>query len=256
MIRNIFLLLALSLFMNSGYASCECRARIVTGLAKVIITSVEAPDVDGGMDKDPNKCICKGTGIVVHGDGHTTKCVYHGKGDIGEAPKVEVTPFIQSDTGQCWCDDCDCNDCGCLTGDCPCDDGKAAKETKDETMVATTVKKKYDYILYHLGADWCGPCKAMLRNVWPRVKDDKSYNDDMKKFLEENKIRLIILDETHDKDKPYFKYYKKYINGRYPTVLAVSVNDYNTPLFIRNKSADKKSMMRVLKEFVDGQQGG
>jgi acyl-CoA synthetase (AMP-forming)/AMP-acid ligase II len=29
-------------------------------------------------DPDPAKCICKGTGIIVHGDGHKTPCQYHG----------------------------------------------------------------------------------------------------------------------------------------------------------------------------------
>ena len=28
---------------------------------------------------DPAKCVCKGTGIIVQGDGHTTPCPYHAK---------------------------------------------------------------------------------------------------------------------------------------------------------------------------------
>lgn len=36
-----------------------------------------------GPDEDPNKCACRGTGVIRHGDGHTTKCPYHGKGDAG-----------------------------------------------------------------------------------------------------------------------------------------------------------------------------
>lgn len=28
---------------------------------------------------DQAKCICKGTGVIVHGDGHKTACEYHGK---------------------------------------------------------------------------------------------------------------------------------------------------------------------------------
>ena len=30
-----------------------------------------------GPDPDASKCICKGTGIITHGDGHTTDCPYH-----------------------------------------------------------------------------------------------------------------------------------------------------------------------------------
>ncbi len=30
-----------------------------------------------GPDPDINKCACKGTGRIVHGDGHVTKCPFH-----------------------------------------------------------------------------------------------------------------------------------------------------------------------------------
>lgn len=36
------------------------------------------PDIVG-PDEDPKKCICKGTGVIKHGDGHTTPCPYHSK---------------------------------------------------------------------------------------------------------------------------------------------------------------------------------
>lgn len=35
------------------------------------------PDIVG-PDEDPAKCICKGTGVIQQGDGHTTPCPYHG----------------------------------------------------------------------------------------------------------------------------------------------------------------------------------
>jgi hypothetical protein len=35
------------------------------------------PVVD--VDPDPAKCICKGTGIIVQGDGHKTVCPFHAK---------------------------------------------------------------------------------------------------------------------------------------------------------------------------------
>jgi len=35
------------------------------------------PDIVG-PDEDPNKCICKGTGVIKQGDGHTTPCPFHG----------------------------------------------------------------------------------------------------------------------------------------------------------------------------------
>lgn len=35
------------------------------------------PDVIG-VNEDPKKCICKGSGVIIQGDGHTTVCPYHG----------------------------------------------------------------------------------------------------------------------------------------------------------------------------------
>jgi hypothetical protein len=30
-----------------------------------------------GPDPDPEKCACRGTGKIVHGDGHVTSCPFH-----------------------------------------------------------------------------------------------------------------------------------------------------------------------------------
>jgi hypothetical protein len=30
-------------------------------------------------DPDPDKCACKGSGKITHGDGHSTPCPYHAK---------------------------------------------------------------------------------------------------------------------------------------------------------------------------------
>lgn len=37
------------------------------------------PKPDDGTNPDASKCICKGSGIIVQGDGHKTQCPYHGK---------------------------------------------------------------------------------------------------------------------------------------------------------------------------------
>lgn len=42
-----------------------------------ILNITPTPDIVG-PDEDPDKCICKGTGVITHGDGHKTKCPYHG----------------------------------------------------------------------------------------------------------------------------------------------------------------------------------
>lgn len=46
---------------------------------KEIFNKSPEPLPDDGTNPDPAKCICKGTGIIVHGDGHKTGCPYHSK---------------------------------------------------------------------------------------------------------------------------------------------------------------------------------
>lgn len=40
------------------------------------------PDEILGPNPDASKCVCKGSGIIIHGDKHTTPCPYHHKGGI------------------------------------------------------------------------------------------------------------------------------------------------------------------------------
>lgn len=40
---------------------------------------LEIIEIDDGTNPDASKCICKGTGVITQGDGHTTSCKYHGK---------------------------------------------------------------------------------------------------------------------------------------------------------------------------------
>jgi hypothetical protein len=49
---------------------------------KEIFNKTPKPDVIIKPDPDPAKCICKGTGIIVQGDGHKTTCEYHGKKEV------------------------------------------------------------------------------------------------------------------------------------------------------------------------------
>tara|TARA_Y100000004_G_scaffold120408_1_gene135350 strand:+ start:1102 stop:1488 length:387 start_codon:yes stop_codon:yes gene_type:complete len=44
-----------------------------------VLKTNPTPDVVG-PDPDPNKCICGGSGWIKQGDGHKTKCPYHGQG--------------------------------------------------------------------------------------------------------------------------------------------------------------------------------
>mgnify|MGYP007061955789 CR=1 FL=1 len=57
------------------------------------VYNIEPIVVPIGPNEDPSKCPCRGTGVVVHGDGHTTPCPFHSK----------------SSPTECNCEDCQCN---------------------------------------------------------------------------------------------------------------------------------------------------
>ena len=40
-------------------------------------------------DPDPAKCVCKGTGEIVQGDGHITQCPYHGSKEVLVEPTIQ-----------------------------------------------------------------------------------------------------------------------------------------------------------------------
>lgn len=56
----------------------ECTVSFDTA-EKEIFKEDNIPVVIDETNPDPAKCICKGTGIIVQGDGHKTVCPYHGK---------------------------------------------------------------------------------------------------------------------------------------------------------------------------------
>ena len=43
-------------------------------------------------DPDPEKCICKGTGKIVQGDGHVSPCPYHAKTDSQPTIQTYIVP--------------------------------------------------------------------------------------------------------------------------------------------------------------------
>jgi hypothetical protein len=75
------------------------------------------PDDIVRPDPDVKKCPCKGTGIIIHGDGHKTPCEFHGKSSQdNECPdgscnikksSIKSTPMCQCET-KCGCKVCRC----------------------------------------------------------------------------------------------------------------------------------------------------
>lgn len=56
----------------------QCKVAF-DGAEKEVFKIDPAPKPVVDTDPDPAKCICKGTGIIVQGDGHKTVCPYHSK---------------------------------------------------------------------------------------------------------------------------------------------------------------------------------
>ena len=54
------------------------KVSIAFGEAEIKIYNIKpTPDIVGPHE-DPKKCICKGSGVIIQGDGHKTVCPYHG----------------------------------------------------------------------------------------------------------------------------------------------------------------------------------
>lgn len=67
--------------MYAGYIE-QWKQEVKTSFNKAeneVLGSNPSPDIVG-PDPDPNKCICGGSGWITQGDGHKTRCPYHGEG--------------------------------------------------------------------------------------------------------------------------------------------------------------------------------
>jgi hypothetical protein len=64
--------------------------------AKVFNVVPDDDDEPLGPDPDVNKCICKGTGKIVQGDGHTTDCPYHSVSSA--SPVVNEVEMVETGT--------------------------------------------------------------------------------------------------------------------------------------------------------------
>lgn len=74
--------------MYSSYVEewkSECN--VAFNEAEKEIFKDDIPIVIDETNPDPTKCICKGTGIIVQGDGHKTVCPYHGKSTSSPSTK-------------------------------------------------------------------------------------------------------------------------------------------------------------------------
>jgi len=113
----------------------DARAEVVTlrDWAPVIATQLMTvsfveeevkPDVpDLAPNEDPDKCPCKGTGKITHGDGHKTDCPFHGNQDSTSDAELPVCPLNAEGepVHKCKCDTdetyCNCEE---VYGKCSC----------------------------------------------------------------------------------------------------------------------------------------
>jgi hypothetical protein len=130
---NKALILALSLFGTYLYAddalilyssvAKEWKIQIATAFDKAekeVYNVVVVPDEDiFKPDPDVKKCACRGSGIIVHGDGHKTPCEFHGRTSTntdcpdGKCPLVAKNKIVSGKT-TCQCETrCGCKICNC-----------------------------------------------------------------------------------------------------------------------------------------------
>lgn len=72
---------------SDGAAEAEpmasCINWVPTVSVQLAVASLRADNVPSVPDlvphPDVDKCPCKGTGFITHGDGHKTECPYHGE---------------------------------------------------------------------------------------------------------------------------------------------------------------------------------
>jgi hypothetical protein len=57
----------------------QCKTAFNNAEKEVFNIEPSPKPVVDDTNPDPAKCICRGTGIIVHGDGHKTDCQYHSK---------------------------------------------------------------------------------------------------------------------------------------------------------------------------------
>jgi len=176
-----------------------------------------------GPDPDASKCVCKGTGIITHGDGHTTDCPYHKNKD-------ETKGCAEDCEGDCD-EDCKCanNNSGCI---------KQVSHTEERV-----IKKEYEYQLHVFGGNFCGPCKQMDKYVWQNLVDSEKYGQDshksMKSFLEENSIKF----EKYLWENPnHRKFFNKHGVHLLPTIILIKDGKVVT----RTKGYKNKDAIKLL----------
>lgn len=101
----------------------------------------------------------------------------------------------------------------------PCPGCKACKKKEENGQDAIAESPEPEYYIYHFGARWCGPCERMKQSTW---KDEE-----LKTFLQEKNVQLIIFDQEDTQNKQFFSYYNIRL---FPTIMVVKVDELDKVL--------------------------
>jgi thiol-disulfide isomerase/thioredoxin len=99
------------------------------------------------------------------------------------------------------------------------------------------VDKEIMYRIYHFGAKWCPPCEKMKTETWK--------NDTVKAVINKRDGKLHLFDvDNADHDK-FFDWYKV---TSYPTIIIMSVDDLEHPIFRVSGYVGPGDMANTLEE--------
>jgi thiol:disulfide interchange protein len=91
------------------------------------------------------------------------------------------------------------------------------------------------YFVYHMGADWCEPCRTMIKNVWG--------SNEVKAQIKKIASKLYILDADDVDDERYFEFYNI---DAYPTILIFKPDNLDNPVQRIEGGRTKAQMLKVL----------
>tara|TARA_Y100001937_G_scaffold84981_1_gene114959 strand:+ start:1245 stop:1931 length:687 start_codon:yes stop_codon:yes gene_type:complete len=190
----------------------DLRAYISTRLALAVMTTANVPDEEEVEQ-------CDGSGWVTHGDGHRTPC------PGCPACNKEDTDDTKPDGEMC--------DCGCEKKDCQCEASGCLPKEK------AIVESEPEYYLYHFGAEWCGPCQKLKKEVWQA--------ESMKSFLKDKKVKLFMFDADKQDHREFFKFYKI---SSYPTIILLDKDKLSDIMLRTIGFKDKESVKQLLDKKI------
>jgi len=158
------------------------------------LMETEKDEINDGQDPDPVKCICKGTGRIVQGDGHVTDCRYHKKNSEQPTENEEIKTLKQeNETYKAKIKD--------LEGQINALSRELVNLRSTISQIekkASTMSKENTVQLVFLTAEWCAPCR--LQKAKLQELKDEGYDVGTEPT---SQIRIIDVDKNIDEYRKY-----------------------------------------------------